>query len=116
MDAIPNHLGPWQSRGISIGDDGEIPERLEDAAKGVKAATTAMRIKNKFTVPDEVREMASEAAKCRDPVRRKLLRQSARKAPRDFEAGRAALPRGTVIHNPVVTKLLGEWTGLRGQG
>ena len=41
----------------------------------VKATTTAMRNKNKFTCPAEIREMAAEAAKCRDPVRRKSLRK-----------------------------------------
>ena len=62
------------------------------------------RRRNKFTVPDEIREMVVEAAKCRDPVRRKLLRKRARKARREFDAGRAALPGGKVIHRPVVTK------------
>ena len=31
-------------------------------AAAVKATTTAMRNRNKFTVPDEIREMAAEAA------------------------------------------------------
>ena len=48
-----------------------LQERLEDAAAAVKATTTAMRNKNNLTVPDEMREMAVEPAKCRDPVRRK---------------------------------------------
>ena len=55
---------------------------------------TASRNRNKFCVPDEVRDMASEAAKCRNPVRKKELRKIARKARRDFEAGRAVLPCG----------------------
>ena len=39
--------------------------------------------------------MAAEAAKCRNPVRRKSLRKKARKAREEFDAGRAAvLPRG----------------------
>ena len=38
-------------------------------------------------------------------MRKKELRKIARKARREFEAGRAALPRGKVIHRPVVTKL-----------
>ena len=38
-------------------------------------------------------------------MRRKLLRKRARKARREFEADRAVLPGGTVIHRPVVTKL-----------
>ena len=37
-------------------------------------------------------------------VRRKLLRKRARKARREFEAGRAVLLRGTVIHRPLVKK------------
>ena len=44
-----------------------LQERLEDEA--------AARNKNKFTVPDEIREVAAVAAKCRDPVRRKSLRK-----------------------------------------
>ena len=59
-----------------------LQERVEDAATAVKATTTAMRNKNKFTVPDEIREMAAEAAKCRDPARRKLPRKSGREARR----------------------------------
>ena len=35
-----------------------------------------MRNMNKFMVLYEIREMAAVAAKCRDPVRRKLLRKS----------------------------------------
>ena len=42
-----------------------LQERWEDAAAAVKVTTTAMRNKN------EIREMAAEAAKCRDPVSRK---------------------------------------------
>ena len=38
-------------------------------------------------------------------MRRKLLRKRACKARREFEAGRAVLPRGKVIHRLVVTKL-----------
>ena len=49
--------------------------RLEEAAAAVKAATTASRNRNKFSVPDDIRVMAAEAAKYRDPVRRKLLRK-----------------------------------------
>ena len=40
-----------------------LQQRLEDAAAAVKATTTAMRNKNKVPVPDEIREMAAEAAK-----------------------------------------------------
>ena len=49
--------------------------------------------------------MASEAAKCRNPVKKKQLRKIGRKARREFEAGRAVLPKGKVIHRPMVTKL-----------
>ena len=71
-------------------DDGWSPlqGRSEKAAAAVKATTTAVRNKNKFTVPDEIRETAAEAVKCRNPVRRKLLRKRAHKARREFEAGR----------------------------
>ena len=39
------------------------------------------------------------------PVRKKELRNIARKARREFEAGRDVLPREKVVHRPVVTKL-----------
>ena len=57
-----------------------LQERLEEAA-AVKATTAAKRNKNKFMIPDEIREMAA-AAKCRDPVRRKTRPKNARKARR----------------------------------
>ena len=76
--------------------------RDSTAAAVVNTTTTAVR-KNKRMVPDE-REMAAEAAKCRDPVRRKSLRKRARKAQRAFVAGRAVLPRSKVVQRPVVTK------------
>ena len=38
-------------------------------------------------------------------MRKKELRKIARKARREFEAGRAVLPREKVIHRPVVAKL-----------
>ena len=57
--------------------------------------------------------MAAEAAKCRDPVRRKLLRKGARKARREFEAGRVVQPRGKVIHRAVVMPTRIETSGQR---
>ena len=62
-------------------------------------------IGTKFCVPEEIRQMSSDAARSRDPVRRRHLRKIARKARREFEVGRAVLPRGKVINRPVVTKL-----------
>ena len=89
------------------GNDGlvALQEGLEEAAAAVKATTTAMENKIKFTVPDEIREMAAEAAKCRDPVRVKLLRKTAHEARREFDAGTAAFPRVQAVQRPVVTKL-----------
>ena len=53
------------------GDDGlaALQERLEEAPAAIKATTTALRIKSKYTVPNEIREMAAVAAKCRDPTK-----------------------------------------------
>ena len=89
------------------GHDGLVvlQERIEEAAAAVKATTTASRNRNKVSVPDEIKEMAASAEKCRDPVRRKLLRKGASKARKEFEAGRAVLPGDKVLHMPVVTKL-----------
>ena len=53
--------------------------RLGKAAAAINATTTASRNRNKFTVRDEIREMAAEAAKCREPVRRKSLRKRAQR-------------------------------------
>ena len=52
-----------------------LQERLEVAA-AVKATTTATRNKNKFMIPDEIREMAA-AAQYRDPLEWKVLRKKA---------------------------------------
>ena len=51
------------------------------------------------------RKMASDAAKCQNPVRKKQLRKIARKARREFEAARPVLHSVKVIDRPVVTKL-----------
>ena len=76
----------------------------------VKAATLAYRNKNKFMVPDEIRELASVAAQCR------VLRRKAQKARREFDARVGALPRGNVVKKPVSDEALGQRQGHRGQG
>ena len=48
-------------------------------------------------MPEKIRQMASQASKCRDPVTRRHLRKVAQKTRREFEAGKEVLPRGTVI-------------------
>ena len=93
---------------------GASQDRLEEAAAAVKAITTAVRNRNKFTVPNEIREMAAEAAKCRDPLRRKPPRKRTREARREFKAGGAVQPGGKVIHRLVVTKLWIKRTRQRG--
>ena len=59
--------------------DGEglvlLHERLVSAAAEVKATTTSTRNRNKFCAPGEIRSMASEAAKCQNPVRKNQLRR-----------------------------------------
>ena len=82
-----------------------LQARVEGAAVEIKATTLASRNKNKFMVPEEIREMASLAAKCRDPARRKVLRKKAQKARGEFDARMGALPRGKVVKKPVVMKL-----------
>ena len=49
-------------------------ERLEEAV-AVKATTMAARNKDKFQVQAEIRQMATEAASCRDLILRKELRK-----------------------------------------
>ena len=55
---------------------------LVGAAAEVKATTTSTRNRNTFCVPEEIRKMASDAAKCQNPVRKKQLRKVAREARR----------------------------------
>ena len=57
-----------------------LHDRLVGAAAETKATTTSSRNRNKFCVFEEVRQMSSDAAKTRDPVRRRYLRKIARKA------------------------------------
>ena len=61
--------------------------RLEEEAAAVKATTTATENKNKFMIPDEIREVAAAAAKCRDPVRRCCENTPAKLAERSMPAG-----------------------------
>ena len=68
--------------------------QLEGAAVVINATTMESRNRNKFMVPDEIREMAGLAAKCRDPARRKVLRKKAQNARREFDARKGALRRG----------------------
>ena len=82
-----------------------LQSRLQQAVGQVKATTMVSRNRKKFAVPDEIREMAALAARCRDPVRRNVSRKKAQKARREFEAKVGALPRGKIIRRPMVTKL-----------
>ena len=60
-----------------------LQTRLETAVMAAKETTTAMR--SKFKIPDFFQEMAVAAAKCRDPVSRKVLRKRAQRARKEFE-------------------------------
>ena len=82
-----------------------LQARLEGAVVEVKATTLASRNKKKFMVPEEIRELASVAAQCRDPMMRRVLRKKAQEARRECDARVGALPRGNVVKKPVVTKL-----------
>ena len=72
---------------------------------GFKAATLASLNKNKFMVPEDIRELASLAVQSRDPVKRRVLRKKAQKARREFDARVGALPMGKFVPKLVVTKL-----------
>ena len=54
-----------------------LQERLEEAEAeaAVKATTMATRNKNKFKIPAEIRKLATEAARGRNPILRKELRK-----------------------------------------
>ena len=52
----------------------------------VKATTSATGNNSKFKVHGDLREMAVLAAKSRDLVSRKVLRQRAKRARREFDA------------------------------
>ena len=62
-----------------------LHNRLVGAVAEFKATMTSSR-KRKIFVPEEIRQMATDAARSRDPVRRRHLRKIARKARRKFEA------------------------------
>ena len=83
-----------------------LHDRLVTAASEIKATTTPSR--RKFCVPEEIRRLACDTAKCRDTVRRRRLRKIAMRARREFEAGKAVLRRGKVINRPVITKFWGN--------
>ena len=75
----PNGSRDW----INDGGQGALETqqaRLEGAA--VKATATASRNKNKFKIPDEIREMAAAAQCRRDPLKKKVLRKKAQKSPK----------------------------------
>ena len=59
-------------------------EYLKEAAAAVKAATTPLRNRNKFTVPDEIREMAAEASKCRDPSEKEVAAERSPCSPQEI--------------------------------
>ena len=86
-----------------------LKERLGEVASAIKATTTAFRNKDKFMVLDEIREMAAAAAKCRDPVRTKKLRKNARRARREFDAGRRALAKGQGCTEASSDGVMGQW-------
>ena len=82
-----------------------LHDGLVSAVAEVEGTTTLSRNSDKFCVPDEIRKIAADAAKCRNPVTKKHMRKIARNARREIEARRAVLPREKVIDRLVVTKL-----------
>ena len=91
-----------------------LHDRLVGVAAEIEVSTTSSRNRNHCCVLEEIRQMASDAAKSGDPVKRRHLRKIARKARREFEAGRAVLPRGKVITKLWVNRRASEdrdeWT------
>ena len=57
----------------------------EETTTEVKTTTTASKKKNKFKIPNEIREMTTTTTKYRNPVRMRMLRKSVRKARRKFD-------------------------------
>ena len=74
-----------------------LQARVEGAVE-VKATTLASRNKNKFMVPEEIREFASLAAQCRDPVKR-ILRKNAQKARGEFDARNVYTAKNVMMTN-----------------
>ena len=71
----------------------EAPQkRLEEAAAAVKATLMATRNKNKFQVPAEIRQMATEVARCRNPILRKDLRKKRGRPGDKLMPGRVPVP------------------------
>ena len=102
-------LCPRDTRVVLRTDDREglaaLQDRLVETVSAVKATATASRNRNKFSVPDEIRQLALDAAKCRNPKQKKELHKIACTARREFEASRALLSRAKVKIRPAVTKL-----------
>ena len=97
------------------GGDGLVllHDRLVAAAAEIKTTRHRQETEAKFRVPQEIRLMTSDAAKCWDPQKRRHLCKIATKARREFEAGQAVLPRGKVVNRLVITKL---WVNGRASG
>ena len=59
-----------------------LHDRLVGAVAEIRATTTSSRNRNNFCMVEEMRQMASDAAKSRHPVRRRHPHKIARKARR----------------------------------
>ena len=86
-----------------------------------KATTTLSRNRDKFCVPDEIRKIAADAAKCRKPCDEEntCARSPVMHGGR-FEARRAVLPRGegdqqTCCHKSLVQYVVPMTTETNGQ-
>ena len=73
--------------------------------RSIKATTTALRNKNKFMVPDEKEGDGGRNTKMQGPSEDEDIAEKGLKARREFDAGRAAIPRDKVVERPAVTKL-----------
>ena len=93
----------------AVGGLEALQARVEGAAVEIKATTMASRNKNKFMVPERIRELASR----RHTVKRKFLRKKAQKARRELDATMGALPRDTSRQEARGDEAVSQWKGNR---
>ena len=74
--------------------DEAAPCETED----IKATTTSSRNRKTFCVPDEIRLLASDAAKLQGPREKKTPTQDCPERSTRILAGKAVLPKGKVIN------------------
>ena len=100
-----DEAAPWET------EDGEglilQHDRLVKAAAEIKATTTSSR--NKKFVPEEIRQMASNAVKCMDPVEKKTLAQDCPESSTRLRGGKGGAAQREGDQQACGHEALGQW-------